>query len=600
MKEHKISQLPANILKLNLKSMKVVISCCAVTFIMTQVLTLLLSFAPAAETYLLGKIVNAIDLFLKSVNPLFTLNNVINIVLLTTLWLFMNIASFGKGMLSRSVSDKADLFMKESVLRKLSRISLEHFQTSYTYESINRVFETVGEKVTNAPMNTMNLFSIIISTLSISWILVKVHPAIPIIIIIGTIPLVIFEKDQMNKRYLHENNVESEKTKSWYYYKAAIDKDYAKDVRVYSMLDFILKRYRNITEYINTEDSKFENGKVKFSFFYSLISNALYISCLCIILYLLRKGTATIGDYAMVSTGLLSLRGMMGNIISATADMNVDFLRIIVDYEKLMNLSEEELSNNAVMKYPPSIHFDNVSFKYPQSEKYSLSNITVSIKSGERILMVGENGSGKSTFISLLLGVYRPTSGSVLINEEDINDNLAALRNATGSALQDFIEYQSSVYENILPAQEYREESISEIQRIIDLLDMKEFMNGMEHGYETEIGLFNEDNTNLSGGQWQKLAIARAIIGNKKLIILDEPTAALDPIAESNIYERISEIVEDKTAIFVSHRLGISKLVDRILVFKDGQIIESGSHEELLKKAGLFAKMYETQQKFYV
>lgn len=246
------------------------------------------------------------------------------------------------------------------------------------------------------------------------------------------------------------------------------------------------------------------------------------------------------------------------------------------------------------------IKFENVSFRYKGSNEYALKDIHVTIRNGEKVAVVGANGSGKSTFINLLCAMYQPDNGVILVNGKDIQENVRDIRECISPVFQDFGKYEFSILENITLSDSNQKVDMDAIDEIAKLVGIDRFIALQKHGYQEVLGSFSEDGNNLSGGQWQKIAIARALYRDQaQIMILDEPTSALDPIAEAEIYRNFANLTKNKTTLLVSHRLGICSIVDRILVFDKGEIVEDGTHAELMKQNGVYRKLYLAQAKWY-
>jgi ABC-type multidrug transport system fused ATPase/permease subunit len=225
----------------------------------------------------------------------------------------------------------------------------------------------------------------------------------------------------------------------------------------------------------------------------------------------------------------------------------------------------------------------------------------VHIKDGEKVAVVGENGSGKSTFISLLCGMFEAQSGSVHIGNTDMSANPADGRDIISVVFQDFAHYETSIRENIAISDKERRTSDAEILALLKNINVDDVVAGQKEGLNSQVGSFSDKANNLSGGQWQKISIARAAYRQKaKIMILDEPTSALDPVAEAQLYRDFTVLTGDRTTVLISHRLGITALVDRILVFDEGRIVEDGSHKQLMENNGLYARMYRAQAQWYV
>ena len=250
-----------------------------------------------------------------------------------------------------------------------------------------------------------------------------------------------------------------------------------------------------------------------------------------------------------------------------------------------------------------TLEFKNVRFKYPTGELYILDGLSFKLDDGKHYSFVGTNGAGKTTIIKLLTGLYDNYEGEILINGQELRTyDAATLKSLFSVVYQDFARYQVSLADNIAlgdAASTIDEQKIKAVAHVAHVVELDETIAGLKAGINTPLGKIKEDGQDLSGGQWQKVAIARSLISRAPIKVLDEPTAALDPIAESRIYQEFEGLMQGKTTIFISHRLGSTKLADEILVIDAGQIIERGSHDDLMVKNGQYAQMFEAQRKWY-
>lgn len=246
------------------------------------------------------------------------------------------------------------------------------------------------------------------------------------------------------------------------------------------------------------------------------------------------------------------------------------------------------------------ICFENVSFAYPESTRLALDDVSVTIREGERVAVVGRNGSGKSTFVNLLCGLYEPQRGSVRIGGREVRDDVGRARGLISGVFQDFGRYEDTIRFNVSVSDAGRTRSDEDMMDLLEKVGAADFVRNRTLGLDEAVGCYSEGGSNLSGGQWQRLAIARAAWRERaRIMLLDEPTSALDPLAEAKIYRNFAQLVGDRTALFVSHRLGVASIVGRVLVFDGGRIVEDGSPEELLSAGGLYAELYESQAQWY-
>ncbi len=311
------------------------------------------------------------------------------------------------------------------------------------------------------------------------------------------------------------------------------------------------------------------------------------------------RGSIGIGDFTMYTAAItafaLALRKVIGNVIET---QNYD--RYFQDVERYLHLPKtiREGRNLPLPEGPYRIEFRDVGFRYPGQDTWALRHLNLVLEPGKKLSIVGENGAGKTTFVKLLIRLYDVSEGVILLNGMDIRElEPDAYMAIFGTAFQDFKLFSFSVKDNIALGKPCSDD---QAEQLLKTAGLSQRISTLEEGIHTFVNReFDEHGFEPSGGEAQKLALARALFRNTPIIILDEPTAALDPLAEAEMYRNFTDLTGNRAVILISHRLGITQLVDRILVFDDGQIVEDGSHEELLKKQGLYARMYQAQAQWY-
>ena len=339
---------------------------------------------------------------------------------------------------------------------------------------------------------------------------------------------------------------------------------------------------------------------VKFNTAADFLRSVVYIGILLVTAWeIYQKPSIGLGIFTLVFT-------LSGQLQSVTGDclVNIMVLAQNIPYMKeffyLEELEREPKCDDVSTSKSGEVSFKNVTFSYPNADMEVLKNISVRIREGEKIAVVGENGSGKSTFISLLCGMFTPQRGCIEVGGIRVDIDPVLARNAISVVFQDFAHYEASLRDNITVSDKNRKADENEIMELLRKINVNEVVDEQPGGLDELVGSFSDKANNLSGGQWQKISIARAAYRrNAKIMILDEPTSALDPVAEAQLYRNFTDLTGDKTTILISHRLGITSIVDRILVFKDGRIIEDGSHKQLMEQNGYYAEMYHAQAQWY-
>ena len=319
--------------------------------------------------------------------------------------------------------------------------------------------------------------------------------------------------------------------------------------------------------------------------------------------YLAISGGITVGSFTVFLGALTAFTGTFNEFVKRFPALGL-LSKYIDDYREFLRCAEhegKELETSDISSLPEhcDIEFVNVSFKYPDTDRYVLKNINIKIKAGERLSIVGYNGAGKSTFIKLLCRFYKPTEGKILLGGVDISTYpLPEYRRRLAVVFQDYQLFYMSVRYNIVLN---LEEDPERVRKALAESGILEKIEGLENGIDTSYGrILYYHSRDFSGGETQKIACARAYYRDSPIVILDEPTSALDPVAETQLYGRFNEIIGDKTAVYISHRLASVKFCDSIAVFADGELVERGTHAELMKKNGIYADMFTKQAHYYI
>lgn len=434
-------------------------------------------------------------------------------------------------------------------------------------------------------------------------LLTSVQPLLMLVILLTTL-LSYFARSYANEwRYRHREK-EAEYEKQMYYLNGlASDLTAAKDIRIFGLRPWIEELYQKVmASYVLFQKH------VQKSYFWANILDLMltFVRNATAYAYLIKlviDGGLDVATFLLLFNTVSGFTGQVTGILNGLnqlhkQSLDISNVRECLEYPELFKFEDgEKLGSEDGKTY--EIVLENVSFKYPGAEKETLSNINLTLHSGEKLAVVGLNGAGKTTLVKLICGFLDPTKGRVLLNGKDIRDyNRADYYTMFAAVFQDFSLLAGTLATNV--AQDCEHIDMERVKKCMAQAGLSQMVAGLRDGYETYLNheVF-ETAIMLSGGQIQRLMLARALYKEAPFIVLDEPTAALDPIAESDIYQKYNEMTEGKSSIFISHRLASTRFCDRIILIDHGTIAEMGSHEDLVKREGQYAEIYAMQSKYY-
>lgn len=391
--------------------------------------------------------------------------------------------------------------------------------------------------------------------------------------------------------------------KLFYVNHSVVDFSFAKDIRMYGLRSFLSNKLKNLHK--ERYAAQVRNSRIWF--WISISSSILwFFSQLGVYAYLIYKvftHSFSIGNFTLYLSSSMTFFESISSLLNCVSEL-LQRSREVDDFRSFMEFEDEKLKDSNSLPIPNfdsyKFEFKNVSFKYPFSEKYALKNLNITLNAGERLAVVGLNGAGKTTFIKLLLRLYEPTEGKILLNGNDISlYDKDSYYKIFSPVFQEVNLFAFSLAENVSMSEK---EIIDrkKVQENLEKAGLKEKLKSLKDGIDTQIlKIIYDDGVDFSGGEKQKLALARALYKNAPVVILDEPTAALDAIAESKLYENFDKLIGGKTSVYISHRLSSTKFCDKVAFFKDGKLSEYGTHDSLMKKNGDYAKMFHTQSQYY-
>lgn len=567
-----------------------------------MIYTILNALVPAYETVAIANFIDcAIDIFGGKRNSAEILRPIAMIVIYI---LFVNLMPSIANIISLTGKNKMTIKMKELILEKRASLEYMHIENAQTQELINRVCSDPVGNFTSGFNNILTATSIMISSISLLGIIMTSAFISGIIIIIVIVPLIAIAMRVGRKNY--EMNKETRKILRRYKYISDIltGREYATERKLFGYSKSLQHYYNDLYDQSYKIESKIEKktyANMKSGAMVTILVNAVIVF---ILLPSLNEGSISIGAFV----------GLVNAFFSLVQTMSWKLSGVMIEYSRLKEYLKDlnaffALSEKANSCVKPSstedfifesLEFCNVSFKYPETENYVLKNCSFLLNSGKCYSIVGINGAGKSTITKIIIGLYDDYEGEILLNGISIRQyDYATVKGIISVLFQDFTSYAISMKDNIVIGRNmiYKEE---EMKRIISQVGLEQLVDELHNQMETSLGKLKKDSVDLSGGQWQRIAISRLLYSEAKIIILDEPTASLDPIAESQVYEMFHRVSNNRFTIYITHRLGAAKIADEILVVDTGKIVEQGSHEELMKiPNGLYSKMFDSQKSWY-
>lgn len=493
---------------------------------------------------------------------------------------------------------------KGKCLHKLKRLRYEHMESPDSSELIDKNFHRIEETVLSLfPSAIGGVISAAIASAGMLWMLGRVRWWLLAVLLIPFGFESWFAK-KFNKSIYDEMEGYWKEEKSYEQLGKMLRlKDYVIENRLLGASKYLIAAYQQRMKQRNQSYERFFVRHLRKNFAKQNLTRLSQLAASVALLLLFIQGEIDIGT-------LISLTlAVFGSIFSADGIPGLmklyrtsgQYAKTFSLYDQYFDLSEDGYGGIDRLPERFDIQFENVSFAYPGTDRPILKEASFQIASGERVLLVGANGEGKSTLVKLLLGLFTPDAGEILIGGKPLSDYSMRVRQKMfGPVFQDFNQYHITFAENVAVGDIEHGKDAAALGQAMKKAKADEILKNLPQGKETLLGSEFEGGVDLSGGQWQRIAIARAFMGDKPVLILDEPTSQIDPVAERDLFAEFAKLSEGKTALFVSHRLGAASICDRILVLSGGRMVQSGTHRELLAQGGLYADMFEAQKQWYL
>ena len=498
-----------------------------------------------------------------------------------------------------------DLFSNDTsiqIMKHAATLDLDQFEDSTFYDKLERARQqTVGRTVLLSQV--LSQVQDLITMLFLAAGLVVFNPWLILMLIVAVIPAFLGESYFNDKNYSLNRRQTPERRELDYIRFIGASDDTAKEVKIFNLADFLTDRFRQLSNKFYQDNKALVIKRSLWGTIFAILGSVGYYGAYVFIIATTIAGKQSIGALTFLAGSFRQLRSLLESILSrfTSVSQGAIYLKDFFDFFEI----QPKIKHSANARpFPRPIQtgfvFDNVGFRYHNSEQWANRHLSFTLHAGEKLALVGENGAGKTTLVKLLSRLYDPSEGRILLDGHDLKEyNLGELRKEVGVIFQDYIRYQMTVSQNIAVGNIDEKENESLIQHaakqsLADILVQK-----LPDKYAQALGKRFNQGVELSGGEWQKIALARAYMKDAQLLILDEPTASLDARAEYEVFERFTELTKGKTAVLISHRFSTVRMADRILVLERGELIESGDHAALLQKNGRYAELFNLQAKGY-
>jgi len=568
------------------------------------ILVAILGILPIATLFLTKLIVDSVTAGLTTPEPATAFPQVLVYVLIAAvialvLALARSLSELTSEAQSMIVTDGvSDLLHAQSMA-----VDLEYYEDTSYYDILHRAQQESAYRPTRIVNGLLLIGQNGISLLGIIVLIIAFNWSIALILFAAAIPVALVRYYYARARYRFEQEKTETDRLSWYYHGLLTNSGSAKEVRLFNLGELFRTRFLDLRSDLRKGRLDLARYRTAANVLAQAVSITALFGSLAFIANASLTGAITIGDLVMYFLAFQQGLGFIQAILGALAGLYEDNL-FLTNFYQFLDLKPSILSPDRPVPVPKprsqKVEFKNVHFSYRGGTKDAIAGISLAIHPGEVIALVGENGSGKTTLIKLLCRLYDPDDGKITVNGIDLKDfDPVIWRKEISVLFQDYVHYYLSAKENIWIGDIGQEQDPARIAAAADRSGVDPVIRRLPEGYQTKLGHWFYGGQELSEGEWQKVALARAFFRNSGIVVLDEPTSSLDPLAEAELFRDFRNLLEGRSAVIISHRFSTVQMADRIYLLEKGRIIEQGSHEELLRMNGRYAYLYRTQAEYY-
>jgi ATP-binding cassette subfamily B protein len=563
-------------------------------------LVVMLGLLPLAALYLMKRIVDLVTVGATVSDKTLAFQGVLTWVLLAAFVALLtafsrSVVELASDAQSQLVTDHvSDQIHAQSIL-----IDLEYYEDSGYYDTLHRAQREATYRPTRIVNGLIQIGQNGISLLGVAGLLFIFNPLLAVVLVAAAFPAALARVVYTRKLFNFEQEQTKQERKAWYYHWIMTDTSYAKELRLFNFGSLFQKRYRQLRQDLRTGRLAITRRRVSADFFVQVLAAVAIFGTLAYAAYLAIGGQITLGDLIAIflsfQIGITSSQA----ILRGLAGLYEDNL-FLTNFYQFLDLKPAITSPPHPVQLPGQIvdgvRFDGVSFSYPKGDKNVLDQIDLTLSPGQVIALVGQNGSGKTTLVKLLCQLYRPSSGRITLDGIDLGEtDPVQWRGQISVVFQDYAHYQLRAWENIWLGEVASDPDFDRIVQAAIVAGVDPVIKELPNGYDSYLGHWFEDGSEISIGEWQKIALARAFMRDANIVVLDEPTSSLDPLAESELFMQFRRLIKNRSAILISHRFSTVQMADYIYVMDKGRIIERGTHPDLLQMGGHYAHLFQAQ-----